>query len=125
MSDEPRGQDGGAGNDGHSAGLVARRPPLMPALVRSAALLGIRGYQVSLGPYLGGRCRFYPSCSCYAAEAFTTHRPGRALWLTIRRLSRCHPLGGSGVDLVPEVEGTGRRRADALDRRADTGKRSA
>lgn len=62
----------------------------------------VRLYQVSLGPLLGGRCRFYPSCSNYAAEAFSVHPPGRAAWLTVRRLCRCHPLGGHGVDPLPE-----------------------
>ncbi|HZW06344.1 MAG TPA: membrane protein insertion efficiency factor YidD [Phycisphaerales bacterium] len=70
-------------------------------LARALALGLIRVYQVTLGPYLGGRCRFYPSCSNYAAEAFCTHPPHKAAWLTTRRLCRCHPLGGSGVDLVP------------------------
>jgi putative membrane protein insertion efficiency factor len=46
-------------------------------------------------------CRFYPSCSVYAAEAIERH----GLWvggrLALRRLARCHPLGAHGVDLVP------------------------
>ena len=46
-------------------------------------------------------CRFWPSCSHYAVEAIETHGPGRGLWLTIRRLSRCRPFGPSGVDPVP------------------------
>ena len=74
-------------------------------LLRSIPLGLIHLYQVSLGPFLGGRCRFYPSCSHYAAEAFRTHPPHRAAWLTTRRLCRCHPLGGHGVDLVPEANG--------------------
>lgn len=70
-------------------------------LLRSIPLALIRTYQLTLGQLIGGRCRFYPSCSHYAADAFQSHPPLRALWLTMRRLSRCHPLGGSGVDLVP------------------------
>ena len=77
-----------------SRGLISR------ALTASALAL-IHLYQHTLGHFLGGRCRFYPSCSCYAAEALTTHGPIRGLWLTLRRVSRCHPLGGHGVDLVP------------------------
>lgn len=65
------------------------------------ALIGV--YRVVLGPFLGGRCRFYPSCSVYAQQAFEIHPWWRALWLTLRRLSRCHPLGGHGVDPVPEA----------------------
>jgi putative membrane protein insertion efficiency factor len=70
--------------------------------LRTIALAGIRLYQVTLGPFLGGRCRYYPSCSEYATQAFNIHPPHRAAWLTTRRLCRCHPLGGSGVDPVPE-----------------------
>ncbi|MGQ0628871.1 MAG: membrane protein insertion efficiency factor YidD [Phycisphaerales bacterium] len=61
----------------------------------------IRLYQLTLGQFLGGRCRFYPSCSEYALDAFRVHPPSRAAWLTLRRLARCHPFGGHGVDLVP------------------------
>lgn len=76
------------------------RNPLSRAFTAIALAL-IHLYQHTLGHLLGGRCRFYPSCSQYAAEAFTTHGAIRGLWLTLRRLSRCHPLGGHGVDLVP------------------------
>ncbi|MGC9960749.1 MAG: membrane protein insertion efficiency factor YidD [Acidimicrobiales bacterium] len=46
-------------------------------------------------------CRFVPSCSEYAAEAVAEHGAMRGAWLTARRLSRCHPLGGRGYDPVP------------------------
>lgn len=49
-------------------------------------------------------CRFYPTCSSYAHEAFATHGTGRGAWLTVRRLLRCRPLGPSGFDPVPEVQ---------------------
>lgn len=71
-------------------------------VLSSIALTLLRGYQASIGPWLGGRCRYYPSCSNYAVDAFTLHPPHRAAWLTTRRLCRCHPLGGHGVDPVPE-----------------------
>jgi putative membrane protein insertion efficiency factor len=46
-------------------------------------------------------CRYVPSCSSYAAEALETHGALRGSWLTLRRLSRCHPFGGHGFDPVP------------------------
>jgi uncharacterized protein len=61
----------------------------------------IRGYQLFLGPLLGGNCRFLPTCSCYAAEAVERHGVVRGSALALRRLSRCHPLGRSGFDPVP------------------------
>ena len=63
-------------------------------------LRGIHGYQRAFS----GRpspCRFFPSCSEYSAEAIHVHGAGRGLWLTIRRLARCRPLGPSGFDPVP------------------------
>jgi hypothetical protein len=47
-------------------------------------------------------CRFYPSCSNYAAEAIATHGAARGTWLALRRVLRCRPFGPHGIDLVPE-----------------------
>lgn len=49
------------------------------------------------------RCRFFPTCSQYAREAVTEHGAARGSWLALRRLGRCHPLGGHGFDPVPEA----------------------
>ena len=65
-------------------------------------LLAIRLYQLCLSPFVGGQCRFYPSCSVYAAEAVDAHGALRGGWLALRRLLRCHPWHPGGVDLVPE-----------------------
>jgi len=62
----------------------------------------IRLYQLLLSPWLGHHCRFYPSCSSYAAEAIETHGALRGSWLTLQRLSRCHPWHAGGPDPVPE-----------------------
>ena len=65
------------------------------------ARAAIRAYQ----GLLSGRpspCRFWPTCSNYAVEALEGHGLWRGGWLTVRRLARCHPWGGRGVDPVPE-----------------------
>ncbi|MEI6454308.1 MAG: membrane protein insertion efficiency factor YidD [Actinomycetes bacterium] len=49
-------------------------------------------------------CRFEPSCSTYALEAIEIHGSLRGSWLAMRRLGRCHPLGPSGIDLVPSTK---------------------
>ncbi|HEX8524255.1 MAG TPA: membrane protein insertion efficiency factor YidD [Tepidisphaeraceae bacterium] len=55
-------------------------------------------YRVTLGWILGGQCRFHPTCSQYAIDALTKHGALRGSWLTIKRIARCHPWGGSGYD---------------------------
>jgi hypothetical protein len=77
------------------------------ALPVRALLALIRAYQLVVSPMLpwvmgpGCGCRFYPSCSHYAADALREHGAVRGAWLTIRRLGRCHPFHPGGVDLVP------------------------
>ncbi|HEY3808741.1 MAG TPA: membrane protein insertion efficiency factor YidD [Steroidobacteraceae bacterium] len=61
----------------------------------------IRSYQLTISPLLGPRCRFYPCCSQYAIEALHQHGSGRGIWLTLRRLARCHPFHAGGYDPVP------------------------
>lgn len=72
---------------------------------RRAAVGLIRLYQATLGPVLGGHCRFYPSCSEYGVEAVQRHGALRGGWLTVRRICKCHPLHPGGVDLVPAGAG--------------------
>ncbi len=62
-------------------------------------------YKRTVSPvfYLFGvRCRHQPTCSDYAAEAFSIHKTGRAFWLSLSRLLRCHPFGSAGYDPVPK-----------------------
>lgn len=61
----------------------------------------IRAYQVLISPMLPQSCRFYPSCSAYAAEAVRRYGAIRGGWLAARRLGRCHPWNPGGVDHVP------------------------
>ena len=64
-------------------------------------LLLIRFYQVCISPLKPSCCRFTPTCSQYAIQAFKKHGPIKGLYLTVRRILRCHPWGGSGYDPVP------------------------
>ena len=65
----------------------------------------IRAYRLFVSPLIPPVCRFTPSCSHYALEALEQHGPVKGLWLTARRLLRCHPItwlgGSSGLDPVP------------------------
>lgn len=65
----------------------------------------IRLYQWLLSPILGHGCRFAPSCSEYAFEAVERHGALRGSAMTLGRLVRCHPWGGSGYDPVPGATG--------------------
>ena len=64
----------------------------------------IRVYQLVVSPMLGPRCRFYPSCSCYAHTAIERHGVLRGTWLGASRILRCHPFAEGGYDPVPEKE---------------------
>jgi uncharacterized protein len=78
--------------------------PILRFLLRIPAvvcILLIRGYQATLGLLIGGHCRFHPSCSHYALDAYREWGALRGTWLSLRRILRCHPFGGHGYDPVP------------------------
>jgi len=88
---------------------LANAPGLANGMARRAVLAAIHAYQGARSGSVSP-CRFYPSCSAYAAEAVEVHGAWRGGWLALRRISRCHPFGGHGVDLVPlEVRNAHRR----------------
>lgn len=58
-------------------------------------------YRVTLGRFLGGQCRYYPTCSEYAIQSITRFGPLRGSWLATKRICRCHPWGGRGYDPPP------------------------
>ena len=62
----------------------------------------VRGYQLVISPLTVGSCRYHPTCSGYALDALEKHGPASGSWLALKRISRCHPWGGSGYDPVPE-----------------------
>jgi uncharacterized protein len=58
-------------------------------------------YRYGISPFTPMSCRYLPTCSAYAEEALSLYGPWRGSWLALRRVSRCHPLGGHGFDPVP------------------------
>ena len=63
----------------------------------------IRFYQRALSPLMGPSCRFTPTCSEFAVGAIDRYGALSGGWLALKRILRCHPLGGQGYDPVPEV----------------------
>jgi hypothetical protein len=71
------------------------------AILSAPFVLLIKFYQLCISPFTPPSCRFTPTCSQYALEAFRKHGPLKGLYLSVRRILRCHPWGGSGFDPVP------------------------
>ena len=69
--------------------------------MKLAVLWIIRAYQVGLSPLLPTSCRYLPSCSHYSHDAVDRYGVVKGAWLGVKRLARCHPLGGKGYDPVP------------------------
>jgi hypothetical protein len=61
-------------------------------------ILGVLVYRATLGRFLGGHCRFQPTCSQYAIDAVNKYGPVKGSWLAVKRICRCHPFGGKGWD---------------------------
>ncbi len=64
--------------------------------------LPVRAYRLLFSPWVGHGCRYTPTCSAYALAALARHGGIRGGWLTLRRIARCHPWGGHGIDDVPD-----------------------
>jgi putative membrane protein insertion efficiency factor len=58
----------------------------------------ILAYRATLGRFMGGQCRFHPTCSQYALDAIQKYGPRKGTWRAIKRIARCRPGGGSGYD---------------------------
>ena len=58
-------------------------------------------YRKAISPWMPPSCRFTPTCSAYGLEAFRRYGIFKGFWLTVKRISRCHPWGGTGYDPVP------------------------
>lgn len=86
-------------NDG--ANILVRLWRLVLKGLGMVLILPIRLYQRCISPLTPPACRFTPTCSQYAVEAIRKHGPFKGFWLAVKRISRCHPWGGSGYDPVP------------------------
>ncbi len=62
----------------------------------------IKGYKFLISPILGNNCRFHPTCSSYMIECLKEHGVFLGLYLGVKRIFRCHPFGGYGIDPVPK-----------------------
>jgi putative membrane protein insertion efficiency factor len=69
--------------------------------MRWALLKVIRFYKLAISPLIGSTCRFYPSCSDYAAEALKKHGFVKGVWLAAKRVCKCGPWNPGGPDFVP------------------------
>ncbi len=83
--------------------MIIKIKQLICKLVLVLCLTLIRLYQLFLSPIKGHCCRFEPTCSDYAKEAFLLHGVRKGAILTLKRILKCHPWGGEGYDPVPEV----------------------
>ena len=64
----------------------------------------IKIYQYFLSPLLGQNCRYLPTCSDYALESLKRYGLIKGSFLAIKRISKCHPLGGYGIDPIPKKD---------------------
>jgi putative membrane protein insertion efficiency factor len=61
----------------------------------------VKGYRLTLSPWIGNACRFTPTCSAYSIEALDKHGAAAGSYLTVARIARCHPWCEGGHDPVP------------------------
>lgn len=70
-------------------------------VLRKIIIILLNGYKKIISPYLPMACRFYPTCSSYAIEAFTKYSFLKASFLTLKRILRCNPFCKGGIDPLP------------------------
>ena len=85
--------------------MTRRRAGDRRSPVGRALLAAIGFYSRAISPALPARCRFYPTCSAYAAEAVEVHGAARGTWLALVRLAKCAPWHPGGLDPVPGTDG--------------------
>ena len=96
---------------------------MRPAAVVLA--LPVRLYRAVFSPWVGHNCRYHPTCSAYALESLARHGALRGGWLVLRRIARCHPWGGCGIDNVPDRRPSGMTMAVSSAESARSAKRAS
>ncbi|RXR32101.1 membrane protein insertion efficiency factor YidD [Flavobacterium piscinae] len=74
---------------------------MLKKIIQLPFIFLIRFYQAVISPLTPATCRFEPTCSHYSAEAIQKHGVLKGIWLSLKRISKCHPWGKSGYDPVP------------------------
>lgn len=64
----------------------------------------VRFYQLVISPWTASSCRYHPTCSQYSLDAFQKYGTLKGIWLTVKRIIRCHPWSKGGHDPVPEPQ---------------------
>jgi putative membrane protein insertion efficiency factor len=92
-------------SQGEGAAIASKHPRESTKTFGKWSLLAfVQFYKIFFSPFLGGACKFYPSCSNYAQEAIELHGARRGAWLALKRLGRCRPFTNGGFDPVPDAE---------------------
>lgn len=73
-------------------------------MIKRLLILVVKGYRLTLSPWIGSACRFTPTCSVYSIEALERHGAAAGAYLTVARIARCHPWCKGGHDPVPEAK---------------------
>ncbi|MBI5025183.1 MAG: membrane protein insertion efficiency factor YidD [Nitrospirae bacterium] len=68
--------------------------------MKALAIIIVKGYKSYISPFLPNTCRFYPTCSSYSLDALEQYGFLKGLWLTLKRIAKCHPLHPGGYDPV-------------------------
>ena len=91
-------------NDGASAIGNDKPATRQVSLARRIGMFPVRVYRATLAYFLGGHCRFTPTCSQYALDAITEHGVIKGWWMSVCRIGRCHPFCAGGHDPVPPAQ---------------------
>jgi len=76
---------------------------ILKTILALPLLLVIYIYKFAISPLTPASCRHYPTCSTYSIQALRMHGPLRGGWMSVKRISSCHPWGSGGIDPVPHI----------------------